>query len=233
MSVLLFCGQTYYPAGGWDDLRGEFASVHDAMVAFEAEPEDWAQVVKDGTPVAVFEDDEWVGICLCGHSSWEHGDWENNTECRHDGCGCRAWDEQPIPGVELTEHPFRSHSFSLWWTGEIMSDTETTLRRARVRHTPALPPRFYRVDEESDETRAVEVSGPWAFELDYTMGVTFTVFGTDLDAVDQEYARLKTALTADPVAAVVAVWAPRNNLVTVLSWRQNEGIRAAFESADR
>jgi hypothetical protein len=41
---LLFAGANYYPAGGWDDFRGQFATVKAAVAAVDARW-DWWHVV--------------------------------------------------------------------------------------------------------------------------------------------------------------------------------------------
>lgn len=51
---LVFAGETYYPLGGWDDLRGRFDTVEDAVVAVTGKF-DWWQVVDIETGEVVKE----------------------------------------------------------------------------------------------------------------------------------------------------------------------------------
>lgn len=52
MKYMLFSGYYYYPNGGWEDFKGFFDSVEDAMVFLKKnypEPYDsWAHIVKEG-----------------------------------------------------------------------------------------------------------------------------------------------------------------------------------------
>lgn len=41
----LFTGDHYYPAGGWDDYRGRFATENEALTAAANQKDDWWQVV--------------------------------------------------------------------------------------------------------------------------------------------------------------------------------------------
>lgn len=41
---LLFAGETYYPLGGWEDLRGDFDSIEDARDKLSGH-DDWYQIV--------------------------------------------------------------------------------------------------------------------------------------------------------------------------------------------
>jgi hypothetical protein len=45
---LLFCGESYYPVGGWDDFVGDFDTVEEAKSA-TAKASDWAHIVDTDT----------------------------------------------------------------------------------------------------------------------------------------------------------------------------------------
>lgn len=42
---IVFSGDTYYPAGGWDDYRGEFDSAASAFDYAESLNDSWWQVI--------------------------------------------------------------------------------------------------------------------------------------------------------------------------------------------
>ena len=50
---LTFCGYDYYPAGGWDDFRGDFESLELAKAHCDDSKRedlvDWCQIVDTGT----------------------------------------------------------------------------------------------------------------------------------------------------------------------------------------
>lgn len=41
----LFSGDAYYPAGGWDDFRGSFDTLDEAVAAAQKRGDDWSHVV--------------------------------------------------------------------------------------------------------------------------------------------------------------------------------------------
>lgn len=45
---LVFAGNTYYPAGGWDDFQGAFYTLTDARAHALSLGYDWWHVVLDG-----------------------------------------------------------------------------------------------------------------------------------------------------------------------------------------
>jgi len=55
---LLFCGDRYYPSGGWEDFKGSFNSIEDAIAAAQGFAEthdsflvcDWYHVVDTQNP---------------------------------------------------------------------------------------------------------------------------------------------------------------------------------------
>lgn len=42
---LLFAFDQYYPRGGWDDFRGSFKTLEEAMEAWDDMTRDWGQIV--------------------------------------------------------------------------------------------------------------------------------------------------------------------------------------------
>jgi hypothetical protein len=42
---LLFSGNQFYPGGGWDDLRGEFATFEEAREKADKLDDDWFHIV--------------------------------------------------------------------------------------------------------------------------------------------------------------------------------------------
>jgi hypothetical protein len=57
---MLFAGDDYYPAGGWDDFIGSFDSVEDAMASFPRDRYDWWHIV-DATIGQEVSIDELMG----------------------------------------------------------------------------------------------------------------------------------------------------------------------------
>jgi hypothetical protein len=60
---LLFCGDDYYPLGGWDDFRGSFDTLDEAKAAVPpvGRGPNWGQIVYEGAIVTEFRNDsqEW------------------------------------------------------------------------------------------------------------------------------------------------------------------------------
>lgn len=101
--VMVFGGDQYYPQGGWNDHRGTYGSVVEALAGFEkARSNDrieWAQLVVNGELIGWWEFTYgWKGFCRCSHDEGSHSRPEPSP-CLEDGCGCVALDMQPIPGV--------------------------------------------------------------------------------------------------------------------------------------
>ena len=48
---LLFCGDTYYPLGGWEDFKGSFDTLEDARAAMPIHEYSWAHIAFDGAIV--------------------------------------------------------------------------------------------------------------------------------------------------------------------------------------
>ena len=46
---LLFCGDAYYPGGGWDDFHADFSSQEEAVNRATTIRQDWWQVVDTST----------------------------------------------------------------------------------------------------------------------------------------------------------------------------------------
>ena len=42
---LLFCGDNYYPTGGWGDFQGSYETYDEAMAALPTLSFDWHQIV--------------------------------------------------------------------------------------------------------------------------------------------------------------------------------------------
>ncbi len=45
MSFFLFAGDVYYPGGGWEDYKGEYATYDEAIMAAESSKCDWWHIV--------------------------------------------------------------------------------------------------------------------------------------------------------------------------------------------
>lgn len=52
---LLFSGDTYYPGGGWEDYKGDYATQEEAIAASKADEHDWFQIVDLQTTQIVHE----------------------------------------------------------------------------------------------------------------------------------------------------------------------------------
>lgn len=46
-NYLVFAGADYYPSGGWEDYRGEYAGLEQARNTARTSNEDWYQIVHD------------------------------------------------------------------------------------------------------------------------------------------------------------------------------------------
>jgi len=53
---LLFAGDEYYPAGGWQDYRGRFNSLNEAIKAAAKLTWDWWQIVNLETGKIILEE---------------------------------------------------------------------------------------------------------------------------------------------------------------------------------
>lgn len=53
MTFMLFAGQNFYPGGGWNDFRGNFDTIHEAISGYialtQTETVQWGHVVSTHT----------------------------------------------------------------------------------------------------------------------------------------------------------------------------------------
>jgi hypothetical protein len=52
---LLFCGDIYYPSGGWDDFVNYYDTIEEAREAVSKMPHDWWQIVDTTTMNMIVE----------------------------------------------------------------------------------------------------------------------------------------------------------------------------------